>query len=90
MPRTTVTMSMDEMAFLMLYGEGAVAKGIQLLIGRTIATDENAADLARRARLLVAETERHVKPDENGFIPQQEAYKYLSANYWQIMAAVGK
>ncbi len=50
MPRATFTASTDEMALLMLNGDGILATGVQRLIAGTVASDENMSALLQRAR----------------------------------------
>ena len=88
MPSTTFTATTEEMAFLMQLGDGSVVTGVQRAVAVLAKTDDYAT-LQEKARQLVAEVERRLKPDENGLVPQRESYKYLSGNYWELLEAIG-
>lgn len=88
MPSTTFTATTEEMAFLMLLGDGSVVTGVQRAVAALARTDEY-APLQEKARGLVAEVERRLKPEESGLVPQRESYRYLSDNYGELLEAIG-
>jgi hypothetical protein len=89
MPNATITASADEMAFLLLIGEGTLATGVQRLVAHAAKNSDEMAQVMGRARQLVQEAERRVGPDEKGLIQQQAVHQYIRNNYWQMMAALG-
>ncbi len=89
MPNTTFTASTDEMAFLMLIGEGNLATGVQRLVATASKSSAEMEDVLRRARKMVEVAESHVKPDENGLIQQRSTYQYIRDHYWELIEALG-
>ena len=89
MPNATFTASADEMAFLVLTGEGNLAAGVQRLVAHAAKSGDEMADVMRRAQRLVQEAERHLKPDNDGLIQQQAVYQYIRDNYWEMVEDLG-
>ena len=85
MPATAITAAVEELVFLMLLADGNASRGVQKavnLLKEADGTDE----LMRQAIWMREQAEAALrKGGSDEEVQQTDMYKYITANYWELV-----
>ncbi len=85
MPSTAITAAVEELVFLMLLGDGTASRGVQESVTLLKAAD-GTAGLMRQAIWMREQAEEALrKVDSDEEVQQIDMYKYITANYWELV-----
>lgn len=83
MPSTAITAAVEELAFMMLLGEGTASQGVQKSVGLL---KESHEPLMRQAMWMRDQAEEALKKESPGKeVQQTDMYKYVTGNYWELV-----
>ena len=85
MPATAITAAVEELAFLMLLADGNASRGVQKAVNLLKEAD-GTAELMRQAIWMREQAEAALrKGGSDEEVQQTDMYKYITANYWELV-----
>lgn len=85
MPATAITAAVEELVFLMLLADGNASRGVQKAVEMLKNKDETAG-VMQQAVWMREQAEAALRKDGSGEEVQQvDMYKYITANYWELV-----
>lgn len=85
MPATAITAAVEELVFLMLLADGNASRGVQKAV-EMLKNNDDAAGVMRQAIWMREQAEAALrKSGSDGEVQQTDMYKYITANYWELV-----